>query len=66
MNDLHAKFAITLVALGFFFTYAVPALKDMQHKHDFVIQQVSQPYASSSPTQPNAVSGAATVDGGQR
>jgi hypothetical protein len=64
MNELHAKFAVALVALGFFFTYALPAMKEMKHNHDFVIQQVGSPYATPSPAQPKAENG--TVNDGQR
>lgn len=61
MNDIQAKFAITLVALGFFFAYAFPAVKGMKHNHDAVIQQVGQPYAApdrSSVDPPNGDVGA--------
>ena len=46
MNDLQAKFAVTLVAVGFILSYAVPAMKDMKQHHDAVIQQVGSPYAA--------------------
>jgi hypothetical protein len=49
MNDLQAKFAITLVALGALFSYALPAMKQMQHNHETVVQHVSQqPYVQSA------------------
>jgi hypothetical protein len=48
MNDLQAKFAVTLVAVGFILSYAVPAMKEMKQRHDIVIQQVGSPYAAPS------------------
>ena len=59
MTDLQAKFAVTLVALGFIFSYAFPAMKQMKQNHDAVLQQVSQPYASPQPavTDQNAIPG---------
>ena len=49
MNDLQAKFAITLIALGFFFAYAVPLAKQAKRDHDAVIRQVGQTYVAPNP-----------------
>jgi len=57
MTDLQTKFAITLVALGFVFAYAFPAMKDMKQHHDAVIQQVGQAYAAPDAGTPTAANG---------
>jgi hypothetical protein len=63
MNDLQAKFAITLVALGALFSYAVPAMRQMQYNHETVVQHVSQqpymPPAQAASTAPDT--GSASV-----
>jgi len=62
MNDLQAKFAITLVALGFFFAYAFPAVKGMNHNHDAVIQEVGQAYAAPDQSSTNPPSGDTSIE----
>ena len=66
MTDLQAKFAITLVALGFVFAYAFPAMKEMKHHHDAVIQQVGQPYAAPDSGASNASNGDVSSDDVQK
>jgi len=63
MNDLQTKFAITLVALGIFFTYAFPASKQTKHNHDAVARQVGQVYIAPNPHDSNAPSGNVSLDG---
>ena len=65
MTDLQAKFAITLVALGFVFAYAFPAMKNLKHHHDAVIQQVGQAYAAPE-AGTNDASGDVTSDNAQK
>lgn len=66
MSDLQTKFAITLVALGFLFTYAIPSAKKAKHDHDTVIQQVGQVYIAPDPAHPNAPSGNISLDEAQK
>ena len=66
MTDVQAKFAITLVAVGFLFAYAFPAMKEMKHNHDAVIQQVGQPYATSDAGVSNTPAASATSDDVQK
>ena len=57
MNELQAKFAITLVVAGLFFAYAVPTMKQAKQDRDTVIRQVGQVYIAPNPKDPNAPGG---------
>ncbi|HEY2468654.1 MAG TPA: hypothetical protein VGI45_12555 [Terracidiphilus sp.] len=62
MNDLQAKFAITLVAFALFFAYAAPAMKQAKQDHDTVIGHVGQVYIAPNPNDPKAPSGKLSID----
>jgi hypothetical protein len=62
MNDLQAKFAITLVGVGLFFAYATPELKKAQQNRDSVAQQVGQIYIAPNPYDPKAPSGNVSIE----
>ena len=62
MNDLQSKFAFTLVALGLFFAYAFPMMKEAKQYHDAAIRQVTQVYVAPDPNDPNAPSGNVSLD----
>ena len=62
MNDLQSKFALTLVALGLFFAYAFPMMKQAKQNQDGVIRQVDKAYIAQSPNDPNAPSGNVSLD----
>jgi len=62
MNDLQSKFAFTLVALGLFFAYAIPMMKQAKQNQDAVIHQVGQVYIAPDPNDPNAPSGNVSLD----
>lgn len=62
MNDLQSKFAFTLVAVGLFFAYAIPMMKQAKQSQDAVIQQVGQVYIAPDPNDPNAPSGNVSLD----
>lgn len=62
MNDLQAKFAITVIAFGLFFAYAFPTMKLAKRGHDEAIRQVGQVYIAPNPHDPNAPSGYVSID----
>lgn len=62
MNDLQAKFAITLVAVSLFAAYAFPNMKQAKQSHDAAISQVGQIYIAPNPNDPNAPSGNINAD----
>src|SRR5215469_5954592 len=53
MNDIQAKFAITVVAFGLVFSYAFPAMKQAEENHDAVSHQVGQVYIAPNPGDPS-------------
>ena len=62
MNDLQAKFTVSLVAVGLFFAYAFPTMKKAIHDHDGAIHQVGTVYMDPSPNDPNAPHGNVSTD----
>ena len=62
MNDLQAKFAVSVVALGLLFSYVFPAAKQAKSDHDSVSQQVGQVYVAPNAGDPSAPSGYVTID----
>lgn len=62
MNDLQAKFAISLVAFGLFFAYAVPSVKQARDNQAGVINEVGRVYIAPNPDDPHAPSGFVSVD----
>lgn len=62
MNDLQAKFAITLVAFGILFAYAVPSVKQARDNQAGVINEVGRVYIATNPNDPHAPSGFVNVD----
>lgn len=62
MNDLQSKFALTLVAFGLFFAYAVPKAKQASHDRDAVLQHAAEVYVSPNPNDPRSPSGWVSVD----
>ena len=62
MNDLQAKFAITVIAFGLLFSYAFPTMKQAKQDHDVVTHEVGQVYVAPSLNDPNAPSGYVSVD----
>ena len=62
MNDLQLKFVTTLVALGLFFAYAFPMIKETKQNQDAVVRLVGQVYVAPNPNDPRAPSGNVTPD----
>jgi hypothetical protein len=62
MNDLQAKFAMTLVVVGLFFACAVPMMKQAKFDHDSIAQRVGEVYVAPNPDDPNAPHGNVSVD----
>jgi hypothetical protein len=62
MNDLQAKFAVTLVSVGIFLTYAVPAIKEAVQVRDEVFQQVGTVYIAPNPNDPDAPHGKVSIE----
>jgi len=62
MNDLQAKFAMTLVVVAFFFAYAIPTMRQAKFNHDAVAQRVGEVYISSSPNDPKRPQGNVSID----
>lgn len=62
MNDLQAKFALTLVVVSLFFAYALPTMKEAKHDRDTVVRQVGEIYIAPNPNDPKALSGNVSAD----
>jgi hypothetical protein len=62
MNDLQAKFAMSLVILTAFLAYAIPSMKQAVQAHDSVHIMVGTFYVAPDPNDPNAPHGNVTAD----
>jgi hypothetical protein len=62
MNDLQTKFAMSLLSVGLFFSYAVPVIKHAIQVRDEVFQQVETVYIAPNPNDPNAPHGNVNID----
>jgi hypothetical protein len=62
VNDLQGKFAVTLVSVGIFLSYAVPAIKEAIQVRDAVFQQVETVYIAPNANDPDAPHGNVSVE----
>ena len=62
MKDLQSKFAITVVAVGLFFAYAYPTIKQVSLGLDGVASRAGSVYVPPTPGEPNAPSGNVSLD----
>jgi hypothetical protein len=62
MNDLQSKFAFTVVAVGLFFAFALPMMKEAEQDLDAAMSQAGKVYMAPNPNDPNAPSGNVSLD----
>lgn len=62
MNDLQAKFALTLVGAGLLFAYGFPTLKQASQDRDSVVSQVGQVYIGPTANDPKAPRGNVSIE----
>ncbi|HKD59829.1 MAG TPA: hypothetical protein VKB47_05190 [Terracidiphilus sp.] len=62
MNDLQSKFAITLVAFGLLFAYAIRTLGQAEHEVDAAMRVAGAIYMAPNQNDPGAPSGMVSAE----
>ena len=62
MNDLQSKFAITLVAFGLLFAYAIRTLGQAEHEVDAAMRVAGAIYMAPNQNDPDAPSGMVSAE----
>ena len=62
MNDLQSRFAVTLVAFGLLFAYALRTLDQAKHEVDAAMHVAGAIYMAPNQNDPNAPSGMVSAE----